>query len=272
MKPAEANTPPNPVDEGPIVEVTTDHFHRNSFKALQPKQSGHRSGLDALLLAASLPKDGHGIVADFGAGAGVAGFAAINLNRRLRLMSIEKNPHMSELASRSLQLTGNEFLKERTQIIEADITSKGTERLKAGLAPDSVHHGIMNPPYNSPSLRPSPDLLKMEAYMMGEGGIDAWFRTAAAMIKPGGTLSLIYRSENLGEILACTQGRFGGLQIMPIHSRAAETAKRVVVRGTRGSRAPLSLLPGFVVHDDDGNFTARAETIFNGNGYLVFAD
>ncbi len=195
----------------------------------------------------------------------------MNLNADLNLLAIEKNSQMTGLAEQSLQLQGNAFLKNRSRVVVADITANGTERLKAGLEPDSVTHGIMNPPYNSANLRPSPDALRSQAYMLGDGGIDAWFRTAASMIRPGGTLSVIYRTENLGEILACTQGRFGGLEIMPIHSRAEEAAKRIIVRGTRGSRAPVSLLPGFFIHNADGSFTDKAERIFAGENFLQFS-
>ncbi|MGI9352564.1 MAG: tRNA1(Val) (adenine(37)-N6)-methyltransferase [Rhizobiaceae bacterium] len=254
-----------------LEETTVDSFHQGAFKVLQPKNSGHRSGMDALLLAASIPENAQGILADLGAGVGVAGYAALNLNRDLDLLAVEKNPQMAELARRSLMLDGNANMKIRTKVLEVDITANGAERLKAGLNSESVSHVIMNPPYNMTSLRPSPDLLKAEAYMLGEGGIDAWFRTAASILTPGGNLCMIYRTENLGDILACAQGRFGGLEIMPIHSRCDEAAKRLIVRGTRGSRAPLSILPGFVVHKNGGGFTSFAEKVFNGETYMPFA-
>ncbi|MEM9330076.1 MAG: methyltransferase [Pseudomonadota bacterium] len=251
--------------------ASVDAFHNGDFKVLQPTSSGHRSGLDALLLAASVPADASGILADFGAGAGVAGFAALNLNKELDLISVELNQEMAGLASRSLQLEGNETLKTRAKIIKADITANGTERLKSGLEPDSVSHGIMNPPYNKSRYRPPADMMKAEAYMLGEGGIDAWFRTAAAMIKPGGTLTMIYRTEDLGDILACAQGRFGGLEILPVHSHKDEAAKRLIVRGTRGSRAPMMIVPGFVVHQDNGSFTTEAQTVLAGESRIRFA-
>lgn len=259
-----------PQIEPDLEDTTSDAFHDAAFKVLQPK-SGHRSGMDALLLAASVPQAAYGTLADLGSGAGVAGFAALNLNDDLNLLAVEKNKKMAGLASKSLKLEGNELLNSRSRIVVADVTANGTERLKAGLEPESVSHVIMNPPYNKITLRPSPDILKAEAYMLGEGGIDAWFRTAAAIIKPGGTLSVIYRTENLGDILACAQGRFGGLEILPVHSRSSEPAKRIIVRGTRGSRAPMSIVPGLVLHEQDGEFTSYAEKIFKGETHLDFS-
>ena len=254
----------------PSGKISSDKFHDGAFEVLQPLDRGNRSGLDALLLAASLPKSATGLVADLGAGAGVAGLAALNLNRELELLAVEKNPIMAELAKKSLLLNANGVLRSRTKVINADVTLSGVERLKAGLGPDSVQHVIMNPPYNTKRERPPADSMKAEAFMMAEGGIDAWFRTAAAIMRPGGTLVMVYRTENLGEVLACTQGRFGGLEILPIHSRACDAAKRIIVRATRASRAPLAIMPGFVVHNDDGSFTEIADTIFKGKAHLEF--
>jgi len=217
---------------GGAIETTRDKFHDGLFEVLQPAKRGNRSGMDALLLAAALPKNSSGILADLGSGAGVAGLAALNLNPELKLLAVEKNPEMAEL--------------------------------------DSVDSIIMNPPYNMSRQRAPKDIIKAEAFMMGEGGIDAWFRTAAAITKPGGKLAIIYRTENLGELLACSQGRFGGLEIMPIHSRADEAAKRIIVRGTSASRAQMAIVPGFVVHNEDGSFTEKAEAVFKGKAHLDF--
>lgn len=269
---AKTNLQTKPADNflSDAMETTRDMFHDGAFEVLQPSTRGNRSGMDALLLAAALPQSASGILADLGSGAGVAGLAALNLNQKLKLVSVEKNPHMADLARKSLQLSGNSSLRNKTKVIEHDVTSSGIDRLKAGLAPDSVDHIITNPPYNTSRERPPKDPIKAEAFMMGEGGIDAWFRTAAAIVKPGGTLAIIYRTENLGEVLACSQGRFGGLEIMPIHSRADEAAKRIIVRGTRASRASMAIVPGFVVHNEDGSFTEKADAIFKGKAHLDF--
>lgn len=252
------------------METTRDKFHAGAFEVIQPSKRGHKSGMDALLLAAALPKNISGVLADLGSGAGVAGLAALNLNRELELIAVEKNAEMVELARQSLRLNTNARFFNRAKVIEHDLTSSGTSRAKAGLTPNSVNHIIMNPPYNTSRERPPKDTMKIEAFMMGEGGIDAWFRTAAAILNPGGTITIIYRTENLGEVFACSQGRFGGLEIMPIHSRIDEAAKRVIVRGTRASRAPMAIVPGFVVHNQDGSFSEKADEIFKGNARLDF--
>ena len=249
-------------------ETTIDGFHRDSFQVYQPASSGHRSGLDALLLAASLPSSASGVVADLGAGAGVAGFAALNVNPLLELVAVERNPEMIDLLNMSLELPANRFLKTRATTLLADVSKTGINRVRDGLEDNSFDHVMMNPPYYGTNCRITEDTLKAEAHLMGAGGIDSWFRTAAAIVKPGGLLCLIYPAETLPSILACSQGRFGGLEIRPIHSHANSAAKRLLICATRASRAPLMILPGLIVHKEDGSFRPETEAIFEGKGSL----
>jgi len=251
-------------------KTTHDAFHNSAFEVIQPEDKGYRSGLDALLIAAALPPTSKGLVADLGSGVGVAGLAALNLNRDLDAVLVEKNEKLVELAEQTIRLHANSFLRNRCTVLKADVTLAGEDRVRAGLKCDSIDHLIMNPPYNSVSDRPPIDPMRIEAFMMGEGGADAWFRTAAAITKPGGTFVTIYKTENLGDVIACTKGRFGGLEILPIHSRADEPAKRIVVRGTRASRAPMALLPGFVMHEKDGSYMPAAQEIVDGKSHLTF--
>lgn len=48
---------------------TIDAFHRGAFHVVQPRGRGHRSGMDAMLLAALVADDRSIRVADLGAGA-----------------------------------------------------------------------------------------------------------------------------------------------------------------------------------------------------------
>ena len=57
---------------------TIDAFHRGRFFVVQPACSGHRAGMDAMMLAAAVPAGFAGRLADLGAGAGAAGLAVLS--------------------------------------------------------------------------------------------------------------------------------------------------------------------------------------------------
>ena len=73
-------------------------------------------------------------------------------------------------------------------------------------------------------------------------------------------------------LLAVLEGRFGALTLLPLHPRAREPAHRIIVSGTKGSRAPPSLLPGFVLHQADGTFTPQAQAVLRGGAALQGGD
>ena len=252
------------------LPTTRDGFLGNKIEILQLSEKGHRSGLDAILLAATLPSDISGTLADLGSGSGVAGIAAIALRPQLEVTLVENNPHLTELAYQSSKLAKNATIKHRIKVLKADVTLSGTKRVAAGLNDGSFDYVIMNPPYNDiSSHRTSQDKFKAEAHMMGEGGLDAWMRTATTILKPGGMLAMIYRASAIGQIIAATQGRFGGLTVMPIYSRADEPAKRLLLSAIKGSRAPISFAPPIIIHNKDGSFTAKAAAILDGTRVTI---
>jgi hypothetical protein len=49
----------------------------------------------------------------------------------------------------------------------------------------------------------------------------------------------------------------------------ATLAHRIIVQGTKGSRAPLQVLPGFVLHETGNGFTPAAQDILRRGGALA---
>jgi tRNA1(Val) A37 N6-methylase TrmN6 len=88
------------------------------------------------------------------------------------------------------------------------------------------------------------------------------------MAAPGAQLTLIHRPDTLGELLQLLAGRFGGVVIFPLFPRQDEPAARILVQARKGSRAGLGLLPGLVLHEDDGRYTDAAEAVLRGGQAL----
>jgi tRNA1(Val) A37 N6-methylase TrmN6 len=254
-----------------MVETGVDAFHRGAFEIVQPLKSGHRAGSDALILAAALEENAGGRLADLGAGAGVAAIAALAMNENLEAVLVELDPVMAVCARQSLALPANARLSTRAIVVEADICLTGRRREAAGLANAAFDHVIANPPYYLPSERPSPDSRRRLAHVMDEGELDAWMRTAAAILKPGGRFFLVWRPQQMADLLEGAKGRFGGIQIIPLHARKDSPAGRMIVRAVRGSRAPLAIFPGIVLHEDDGKPTQIAQALLNGKARLNWA-
>ena len=77
----------------------------------------------------------------------------------------------------------------------------------------------------------------------------------------GAVATVIYKTEGLPEVVGALQRRFGGLIVLPLHARAGGPAIRVIVEATKGSRAPLRLLSGLVLHGEGNAFSGWANGV-----------
>ncbi len=238
---------------------TRDLFLGGKVTLLQPGGRHHRSGLDAVMLAASLPEDATGRVVDLGAGAGAAGMCAAARLAQVSVTLVEREPELVALSRQSLALGENEAFSSRVEAIEADVTARGPARKAQGLLPGMADHVIMNPPYYDTRHRASPDRSRASAHVLAEGGLDPWFRTASDLLVSGGSLTLIFRADGLADVLEAMPGRFGDIHVFPLFPREGADANRILVRGIRGSRAGMKLRRGLVLHNDDKSFTPPVE-------------
>jgi tRNA1(Val) A37 N6-methylase TrmN6 len=234
-------------------ETTVDAFLGGRVEAVQPARGHHRSGLDAVILAAALGQGARGRVVDLGAGAGVAGFSLAARAPGVSVVLVEREAELVACARQALERPTNAAFAARVEPVQGDILT-GATRKAAGLLPAQFDHALMNPPFHDPGrVRVSPDDLRARAHVLEESGLDAWFRAAAALVRPRGTLAAILPADRLPDVLMACDGRFGGLAVLPLHPRGDEPAVRVLVRGVKGSRAPIRLLPGLVLHGETGS-------------------
>lgn len=250
---------------------SVDAFHRGRFHLVQPEK-GHRAGMDALILAACVPSGFAGSVVDLGAGSGAAGLAVLSRCAGARATLVEREPEMVEAARLTLALPENLEFASRATILPADIELSGKVRVTAGLADNAFDFAVMNPPFNSAGDRATPDALRKSAHVMTDGLLEAWIRTAAAILKPDGAFAIIARPVSLPEVLAAIERRFGGAEIMLVYPRSDAAAIRFVLRARRGSRAKLAFAPPLMLHAATGNgLTPRADAIINGETGLFGA-
>lgn len=248
-----------------MTTETIDSFHRGRFHVIQPLGQGHRSGMDAMLLASLVASTKPCRVADLGAGAGAAGMAVASRMDNAEVLLVERSPLMVQFAERSLTLTENSRFAARVAALEADVSLTGRARAAAGLADDVFDHVIMNPPFNDASDRKTPDALKAEAHAMTDGLFDIWIRTAGAIMKPGGQLSLIARPESIADIISACGRRFGGIEITALHPRPGENAVRILVTAIKQSRARLTLRAPLIMHEEGTHkFSSFVDDLNNG--------
>jgi tRNA1(Val) A37 N6-methylase TrmN6 len=101
--------------------------------------------------------------------------------------------------------------------------------------------------------------------------LESWVKAAATHAAPGAEAVFILPAESLGPLLAAFAPRFGALTVLPLSPRDGEPASRILVRGAKGSRAPLTLLATRALHQPEGRgFRPEFEAIFRGEARLIW--
>jgi tRNA1(Val) A37 N6-methylase TrmN6 len=242
--------------------LTGDAFLGGRLRISQPAK-GFRAGLDSVLLGAAV---GHtaGALLDLGAGVGTAGLVALTIHPRLVATLVESDPAAAALAAANL--AANQ-LAPRAEVLALDLTVSGRTRAAAGLKSDRYHSVIANPPYYDRGTAPS--AARARARHADAATLDLWVKTAATHAAPGGEIIFIHIADRLPALLAAFESRFGAITILPLTPRADEPAHRILVRGIKGSRAPLTLLASRPLHTPAGRtFRPEFEAIFRGRDRL----
>ena len=247
-------------------DYTEDAFLGGQLRLRQPK-SGHRAGHDAMLLAAATAARPGDRVVEFGAGVGAAGLALARRVAEIRLVLVEIDPALAALAQ------GNAAANAiPADVIVLDVTSEAGAFAAAGLAPDSADVVLMNPPFNdSARHRASPDKARASAHVATATTLESWIHAGRRILKSGGILTLIWRADGLAEALAALDRGFGSLKILPVHGEATMPANRVLIRATKGGKAPTEIHPGLMLNEASTVPNKWVQEILVGKGVLPLA-
>ncbi|MET0407987.1 MAG: methyltransferase [Hyphomicrobium sp.] len=245
-----------------LSETSSEDLFLGDALVVRQPRSGYRAGTDAVLLAATLAPEvvGSGTVLDVGAGVGVVGLCVAARCPAARVTLIEREPNLAALARRNVARNN---LAMRVSVVEADIARASNALESAGIGSETFAFVLANPPYHEEGRSTAAgDPLRAASHQMPQDALEIWARFMNRMAAPGGRATMIHKTEALPRILSVFQGRFGGIGILPIHARAGEPAIRVIVTGIKGSRAPVAIKSGIVLHGPDQDFLPEIEAVF----------
>ena len=232
-------------------DFTIDDFLGGKIK-LKQLVSGYRATSDAVLLASAVrPKKGENVL-DVGSGTGAVSLALAALAPQVNITGLEIQLDMLALAEENAHLNQ---MESRVSFVLGDVAKPPRE-----IVDTSYKYVLTNPPYATECFV-SPNKNKAIAHHEEAVSLADWIDFSLRRLSPLGTFAIIQRADRLDEILACTASRLGALKIVPLWPMQGKPAKRVIVTGVKNSAAPLSLMPGVVLHNQDGTSTQNAENI-----------
>jgi tRNA1(Val) A37 N6-methylase TrmN6 len=238
-------------------EQTSGHLLGGRVRYNQLR-SGFRSGIEPVFLAAAVPAERGARVLEGGSGAGATLLCLSARVPALEGVGIEHDPALVALARQNAAANGWAEL----QFITADM---------ALLPPlGAFDHACANPPYHEPTGTPSPEASRRSAKRASPTMMRIWAAALAQPLRAGGTLTFILPAALLHDAAAAfAAASCRPTAALPLWPKAGHPAKLLLLRGTKGSRAPFRLLPGLVLHISDGRFTPEADAILRGGDALA---
>lgn len=233
-------------------DTTIDRLLGGRLRLAQPRR-GYRTGADSVLLAAA---GTGGRVLDVGAGVGTVGLCLAWRLPDARVTLLERDGEAAALAAENVAAND---LSPRVEVVAGDLRDRPVPM-------HSFDTVVTNPPYFAAHSSPgASDASRRAARTEAEVPLAEWLRFCVAALRPGGTVTLVQRMERLPDILAALAG---GVTVFPLWPRAGATAKTVLVRKVKDSRAPMEMRPGLLLHEADGRHTVAADAVLRGGAGL----
>lgn len=217
------------------------------------QRGGYRFSLDPLLLADFADVREGAQVIDLGTGCGIIPLVLARKAETARIVGVELQPEMAELAQRNAELNA---LADRIEIMDADIID-----LKRSYPVSSFDLVVANPPYRKRGTgKISPRAGRDQARHESTAGLADFLEVAKYLVRPTGRICLIYLAARLTEFLSCaSELKLSPLRLRMVHGNPAAAAKMFLVELVKGRQGELAVLPPLVVHGENGAYTHEME-------------
>ena len=223
----------------------------------QQPAEGFRSGIEPVLLAASVPVRPNEHVLEAGTGAGAALLCLGARVSGIQATGVEIDATMAGLAAANVRVNGFTGIE-----VVAD-------RIEAAVFPHPFDHAIANPPYHAPNGTASPDAARETAKRGSDALMATWIGRLGGALRHRGSLTLIVPAGMVPPCLAAmAQHHCPCTNLFPLWPKAGLPAKLVLLRGIKNARATMRIAPGLVLHHPDGSFTPAAQAILTDGAAL----
>jgi tRNA1Val (adenine37-N6)-methyltransferase len=235
---------------------TIDYPPGGRLKVIQKKR-GYRFSVDAILAAQFVRPVKGGAIIDLGTGSGVIAMILAFRQAGSRVVGIEIQSSLADMARRSVALNG---MVGHVEIIEGDL-----RRIEDLIRPGSFDIAVSNPPYGRLlSGRVNPDGEKALARHEIVGSLDDFLRAAEYALKPGGRVSVVYPARRMVELLCrMRHHRLEPKRCRMVHSYPGKRGDFILAEGIEGGREEVAIESPLYIYDPDGNYSEAMVNLFN---------
>jgi len=232
-----------------------DDLQYKGFRLIQ-KKDGFCFGVDAVLLANFADIKKNDVVLDIGTGTGIVPVLLAAKTMAAKIVGLEIQQDIAEMASRSIILNS---LEDRVEIVCGDI--KNAVQL---FGPSSFNSIVTNPPYmNKGGGLVNPSDTKAISRHEITCTLEDVLSASSRLLMPGGRFAMVHRPERLVDIICLMRGY--GIEpkyIRFVHPSPYKKANLLLIKGTRGGNPQLKIMEPLYVYDGEGNYSSEINEIY----------
>lgn len=244
------------------TDLTHDAFLGGKLRLWQPRK-GYRAGVDAVLLAASVPAEAGQRVLELGCGVGTAGLCLAARVPGVHLTGVEREDAYATLARRN---GGDAF-----EVVTADLSE-----MPLHLRERQFDHVLANPPFYDRTASVRSDDPAREAAHGVVTPLETWVKIAARRLAPKGQAHFIHLTERLPDILRALPPEMGSIEVLPLTARAGRAPERFILRARKNGRGAFRMHPALIMHEgavharDGDSFTPLLQAVLRDGATLPF--
>jgi len=236
------------------TDETLDSILGGAIQVVQPRR-GYRFSIDSLLLARFATVHTRDRVLELGAGCGVISLIIAAIARPRKVVSVEIQPQLAEIAQRNVAL--NQL--ENIEVVHADIRT----RMIPGIASGGFDLVVANPPFHALRTgRESPDDGRRIARGESSAALVDFIAAARRYARNGARVAFLFAASRTVELL--TTLRANGLEpkrIRYVHSRAELPASSVMVEARAAGGVEAVIEAPLVVWHQPGVYTEEVRVM-----------
>lgn len=231
-----------------------DDLQYKNLKIIQDTE-GFCFGIDSVLLTefAKDIKDNSTIV-DLGTGTGILSILLSKKTNPKKIIAIEKQKEVYEMAKRSIQLNS---LENKIEILNEDIKNLTLEKNKYDVV-------VTNPPYKKLGTGVNSKTEKQQiSRFESTVNLNEWIKISSNLLNSKGSLYMVYRTDRLTEVFeALKQNKLEIKRIRYVYSKVTEQSNLVLIKAVKNAKIFLKVEKPLIIYNEDGSYTDEILDIY----------
>ncbi len=231
-----------------------DDLQYKGLKIIQ-NTDGFCFGVDSVLLT-EFAKDmkKNKTIVDLGTGTGIIGILLSKKVEASKVIGIEIQKDVAEMASRSVELNN---LQNTMQILNEDVKNLSLEK-------NSFDYVVTNPPYKKIGTgiinKEDKQIISRHETTVN---LDEWIKVASNLLKDNGAIYMVHRLERLNEIIEnLRKYRLEPKRIRFVYPKISKDANLVLIKAVKYANSFLKVEKPLIIYNEDGSYTDEILKIY----------